>query len=92
MACTGSGDRASQPARRGANASTCASVSKWRSICSRAVLLDARGDEQVIDRDAVVTEGRELALRGEGDGDGLGVHPQIAEEREVVLEALVVAM
>lgn len=58
----------------------------------RAVLLGAGRDEQVWDGDAMMACGREFALSSDRDRERLGVHTQVAEELEVIFEALVVAM
>jgi len=44
------------------------------------------------DGDAMLACGREFALCGQGNGERLGVHAQVAKELEIIFEALVVAI
>ena len=58
---------------------------------ARCVLLGARRDEQVGKSDAMLAAGGELAMSPKRDGEGLGVHAQVAELRKVILESAVVS-
>ena len=55
------------------------------------VLLGTCGDEQVGDRDSVLSLLSELAMRGQRRLDRLRVHPQIAECVEALRNAGIVA-
>lgn len=57
-----------------------------------AMLLSACRDEQVRDGDAMMTYGGELTLCGQSRRERLGIHAQVAKEREVIFQALVVVM
>ena len=59
---------------------------------SRTVLLCARGDQQIGQGDTMVADRRELAVGGERRRERLGVHSQVAKQRDIVFEALVVGL
>ena len=80
------------PARTAANPSTPASVSKWRSTWTTSAPCCAAqaAMSEVGDRDAMTAPCGELTLGAERRGERLGVHPQVAEVPQVVVETHVV--
>jgi hypothetical protein len=55
------------------------------------VLLSARGDEEIRNRESVLTFSPELPMGSDSCEDRLGIHPQVSESREALLDVGVVA-